>query len=314
MPMRQPSADMQAVLDRLAREDADLVDPTSLDPQLGRALATLVNMRWNTDLPDVARADTVIQGGLPARRIVPPVAGEEAILYVHGGGFCLCSAATHEGAARRLAIACGATVLVPEYRLAPEYGWPAGLEDVLRCWQARDRSLRWGLAGDSAGATLALAATLRLLDDGGDIPKQLLLFYGVYDANFATPSYREHAHGPGLTRSKMMAYWDNYAEEAVRTRWDVAPLRATDAQLRALPPLYLSAAGIDVLRSDTERLARRLAALGRTDEVEIFEGVVHGFMQMGSALPEACTAFARAGRSFSKRAASNRPQLQGEKR
>ncbi|MBE3640180.1 alpha/beta hydrolase [Mangrovicoccus algicola] len=302
--MNGPSATMQAVLDRLAAEDAGLGDPTLLPPQTGRALAALTNLRWSADLPAVAEARSVMAAGLPARLVVPENDdGTRAILHVHGGGWAFCSAATHEGAARRLANACGCPVLTVEYRLAPEHPYPAGLEDVLAAWAARDPARRWSIAGDSAGANLALAAMLRLIGQGAELPGTGLLFYGVYGADFDTPSYRAHEFGPGLTRAKMQRYWDWYAPEAERGHPELAPLLAADDALAALPPLYLNAAGLDPLRSETEALAARLAGLGRSDRFDLVEGVVHGFMQMGPLLPEARDAFARAGEAFQRKPA-----------
>ncbi|SFB17324.1 acetyl esterase [Poseidonocella pacifica] len=302
--MSEATANMKRLLDRLAAEDEGLADPTTLTPEAGRALATLTNMRWNADLPDVAEARTVMIADLPARYVVPHNdAGTDAILHVHGGGFAFCSAATHEGAARRLAIACRAPVLTIDYRLAPEQPYPAGLDDLQDAWNARAPERRWSVAGDSAGANLALCAMLRLINEGAELPAQALLFYGVYDANFDTPSYLTYAEGPGLTRAKMQRYWDWYAPAGARNVETVAPLRASDAQLRALPPLYLNAAGLDPLRSESEMLAARLHALSRTDPFDLIDGVVHGFMQMGSFLPEARHAFDKAGEIFTTRAA-----------
>ncbi|QDY68225.1 alpha/beta hydrolase [Qingshengfaniella alkalisoli] len=302
--MSEPTANMKRVLDRLAVEDKGLADPTTLAPGAGRALAALTNMRWNDDLPDVAEARTVMISDMSARYVVPKNdAGTDAILHVHGGGFSFCSAATHEGAARRLAIACRAPVLTIDYRLAPEQPYPAGMNDILDAWSARAPDRRWSIAGDSAGANLALCAMLRLINEGAELPAQALLFYGVYGADFNTPSYVAHADGPGLTREKMQRYWDWYTPADTRNVETVAPLHASDAQLRALPPLYLNAAGLDPLRSESETLAGRLHALGRADPFDLIDGVVHGFMQMGSVLPEARHAFEKAGEIFKTRAA-----------
>lgn len=294
-----PSPQMQSVLDRLAREDAGLGDPTLLEPQFGRTLAALGNMRWNDPLPDMAEARNVMHAGMPARWVVPKNdRGTAAILHLHGGGWAFCSPITHEGASRRLAIACACPVLTVDYRLAPEHPFPAGLDDVLDAWHARDRARTWGFAGDSAGANLALAAMLRLIGEAAELPVMGLLFYGVYGADFSTESYIAHADGPGLTRDKMIRYWNWYAPEALRRDPAVAPLAANDAQLEKLPPLYFNAAALDPLLSDTENMVARLRALGRSDHYDRFEGVVHGFMQMGLALPEARDAFARAGEIF----------------
>ena len=245
------------MLDRLAAENAGLDDPTLLDPDQGRVLATLTNTRWNLDLPPVREARTVMHAAQPARLIIPQNdTGTDAILYVHGGGWAFCSPATHEGAARRLADACGARVVSVSYRLAPEFPWPTGLSDIVDAFAARTPDRRWSIAGDSAGANLALAATLRLAESSCPLPACALLFYGVWDADFMSPSYASHASGPGLTRDKMRRYWDWYVPPEKRARPDVAPLRASDAALTALPPLYLNAAGLDPLRSESERFIR----------------------------------------------------------
>ncbi|BBI54492.1 esterase [Vreelandella olivaria] len=299
--MSAPSKAMAAVLERLASEDAGIGDPTLMSVQHARALAELTNMRWNVELPEMAEARTVIHAGMPGRWVVPKNdRGTEAILHVHGGGWALCSVSTHEGAARRIAEACACPVLTFDYRLAPENPYPVGLSDVLSAWRARDHSRRWSIGGDSAGANLALAAMLALNDQQEELPAAGLLFYGVYGADFESDSYLRNADGPGLTCAKMKRYWDWYAPQAKRGISTVAPLLATDEQLAALPTLYLNAAELDPLLSDTELLVARLHALGRKDIYDFVPGVVHGFMQMGLALPEARNAFIRAGEVFRK--------------
>ncbi|WP_335947203.1 alpha/beta hydrolase [Salipiger bermudensis] len=302
--MSAPTANMRAVLERLAQEDAGLGDPTLMPPQHARALAELTNQRWNAELPEMKEARTVMHAGMPARWVVPANdTGSEAILHVHGGGWALCSPMTHEGASRRIAEACACPVLTVDYRLAPEHPYPAGLDDILRAWKTLEPGRRWSIGGDSAGANLSLAAMLRLIDEGAELPACGLLFYGVYGADFDSESYIRNAEGPGLTRAKMMRYWDWYVSEPKRDAPAVAPLAASDAQLAGLPPLYLNAAELDPLLSDTEALVARLRALGRDDAYDLIEGVVHGFMQMGSALPEARDAFTRAGEVFRRIAA-----------
>ena len=306
--------EMRAVLDRLAEEDAGLDDPTLLPPAEGRALAARSNERWNTDLPDMAAVNTLPTTGadgapMPLRLLTPPEADRGLILYVHGGGFAFCSGATHERAARLLAIESGVTVATFDYRLAPEAPYPAGLEDCIAIWKQvatgaiLPAEIAGGLlavSGDSAGANLALALMLSELTHGRHVPDMGLLFYGVYGADFETESYRQCAEGPGLTRAKMMRYWDWYAPHATTVRTDplVTPLSAGDDILIDLPPLYLNAAEIDPLRSDSEALHARLLALGRNDRFRLHRGVVHGFMQMTLSLAAARAAVAEAGSAF----------------
>jgi acetyl esterase len=122
-----------------------------------------------------------------------------------------------------------------------------------------------------------------------------MLFYGVFDADFETASYRRVRDGPGLTRGKMQRYWDWYLPDpAARATPLAAPLRASDAELAALPPIGLLAAGVDPLLSDTLNLAARLRALGRSGEATVVPGVTHGFLQMSLGLPQARDALAEA--------------------
>lgn len=284
-------------------------DVTLMEPSAGRAEAERANARWNVDLPEMAAVSDLIvpsDGPLgavdvPLRLLVPHGARPGLVLYVHGGGFAFCSPATHERCARMLAVASGMAVALPAYRLAPEHPFPAGLKDVVSCIR-RGMQVVAGhgvvpgplfLAGDSAGANLALAA---MLLDGADAISGALLFYGVYDADFDSESYRFFAEGPGLTRGKMQRYWDWYvADAALRDDPLIAPLKAHDQALKALPPLHLVAAGIDPLLSDSIAFANRLAELGRVERLHIVSGVVHGFLQMSLLLPEARAVLADAG-------------------
>ncbi len=304
--MSRPSPQMQAILDRLAVEDAGLPAPTLRPAAEGRAQAEAANARWNVDLPEMAQIDAVQIAGpageIPCRILTPKGSPRGTILFVHGGGWAFCSMGTHERCARVLADEAQAVVVLCDYRLAPEHPYPAGLEDCRAVWAALSGGHGpfaaltgpFALSGDSAGANLAMAMML----DAGPQPDCGLLFYGVYDTDFASPSYVDCAQGPGLTRDKMRRYWDWYAPDAARAASQVAPMRASDAALEALPPLYLNAAEIDPLRSDTERLFARLSKLGRKDRFHLHGGVVHGFLQMTNVLEEARLALGAAGAAF----------------
>nr|WP_314424340.1 alpha/beta hydrolase [uncultured Erwinia sp.] len=306
-----PSAEMAALLRELQQEDAGLPDPTTLSPAEGRAQAERGNRRWNQQLPPMAQVTpfTLAETGQPTitgTLYTPENTGPGAIVYVHGGGWAFCSAASHQRSARLLAAESGVPVILFDYRLAPEHPYPAGLEDTQRLWQQLssgalfshlDRQ-RLGLAGDSAGANLAVALMLSLPEDAVR-PCCGLLFYGVYGADFTTASYQQFAGGPGLTREKMQRYWHWYQPDTQARRQPLtAPLHASDAALKALPPLWLNAAEIDPLCSDSELFAARLHALGRDDRLSIVPGVVHGFMQMTLRLPAAVTAHKEAAHAW----------------
>jgi acetyl esterase/lipase len=212
--------------------------------------------------------------------------------------------ATHERCARVLANETRLPVLVPDYRLAPEHPFPAGLYDVVAFLRAAftataEAGVSTGpliVSGDSAGANLALAAVMHEMKAAHPLPSGVLLFYGTFGANFNTESYSRFAEGPGLTRGKMQRYWNWYcADESARHNPLAAPLQADDNVLRALPPLYLMVAGIDPLLSDTLLFAERLKAVGRNDPLTVVPGVTHGFLQNTNELAAAREALTAAG-------------------
>ncbi len=198
---------------RVAAEDGSQPDPTLLPAAEGRALAARGNARWTVDLPpmgsvgetrvpadlNLGSAECRVRVLIPEAPVGALMAG--ALLFVHGGGFAFCSAETHERCARLLARDSGLPVLVPDYRLAPEHPFPAGLLDVVACFRALAAApARFGVAagpilvaGDSAGANLALAAMLHEQRLGRPMPDAGLLFYGVYAADHGTPSHRRFA-------------------------------------------------------------------------------------------------------------------------
>jgi acetyl esterase len=318
--MREPAHDlstvlapeMAALMASVVEEDGVAPDPTLLPAAEGRDLTAQGNARWNVDLPAMAQ---VRECRLPAdpdlgsaecriRILVPAESSPGLLLFVHGGGFAFCSPETHERCARVLATESGLPVALPDYRLAPEHPYPAGLRDTVACLRAsRSHPSAFGLepgpllvSGDSAGANLALAAMIHEQRLGRALPEGGILFYGVYSADRASESHRLFADGPGLTTAKMGRYWDWYVpDEAARLDHLAAPLQASDAELLGLPPLWLMAAGIDPLLSDTLALARRLEALGRNDLLTVVPGVVHGFLQMTVSLEAARRALAEAG-------------------
>lgn len=207
------------------------------------------------------------------------------LIYLHGGGWVWNSIDTHDRLMREYA-AGGCAVIGPDYTLSPEAAFPQAVEEcaaVLR-WVAR-HGAAWGLdpsrialGGDSAGANLAMGAALLLREtDPGIRLRGLLLNYGVFDADFATPSYAEFAEGYFLTREKMRFYWDLYCPRpADRLNPLAAPLRA---DLRGLPPVLLHVAELDVLASENRTMAARLREAGVALQLREFPGTAHGFLR-----------------------------------
>lgn len=306
----QPSSAMAQMLARMLEEDGQLPDATTLPPAEGRAQTERVHARWGIALPEVALVENFFSpdadgGRMRCRRIVPrQYAGSGAILFLHGGGWAFCSIDTHEDHMRRLANASGMAVFACDYRLAPEHPFPAGLRDCVAFWRALEAGDLPGssdagpvvIAGDSAGANLALAAVLSELAEGRATPDAALLLYGAFGVDFDTRSYRDHADGPGLTRDKMRRFWDWYCAKRDRNDYRAAPLAATNDLLRALPPLVVFAAEVDPLRTDSELLVSRLNGIGRPDRLHLLPGMTHGALQMGAWLSDTRVAIDRIGK------------------
>jgi acetyl esterase/lipase/DNA-binding GntR family transcriptional regulator len=296
---------LEALFRRVAQEDAQRPDITTLPTAGGRRQYDAINLRWNATLPRGAAArskafEIPAPGGrtLGALRLLPPGGARAAagtMLYLHGGGWVFGNNRTHHGAMARLAERSGCTVIGIDYGLAPEAPFPHGLNDCAWAWRwlRANEGVRpgpWFVAGDSAGANLGLALMLDLRHAGEPLPDAALLFYGVYDADHQTPSHRRCGDGSfGLSSAKMAWYRAHYLAGGARADDPrVSPLRAS---LHSLPPLFVSAAELDPLHDDSARLAARLAEAGVAHEFKPYPGLHHGFMQMAGFLSEADAAF-----------------------
>jgi acetyl esterase len=224
-----------------------------------------------------------------------------ALVYFHGGGWVWGSIDTHDSAARELAAAGEVAAISVDYALSPEAKFPQALEECAAVVRHVARSgAEWGLdpsrillAGDSAGGNLALATALLLRETGGPKLAGIIAGYPVCDSRFDTPSYQEFGAGHGLTREKMAFYWSVYVpHEADRSHPLAAPLRA---DLTGLPPVLVLLAELDVLRSEGEALAVKLREAAVPVELDVFPGVLHGFLRATDGVQKAREAVAKAG-------------------
>jgi len=311
---KRMSAAMDAVHQRILVEDASLPDISSLPIADGRKQFIACNRRWNT-IED-KRFD-IRKFSIPANRLsiehdIPAVeihlkggARRGTILHLHGGGWTFGNNETHLGAMARLAEDTACTVIGIEYALAPEAPFPAGLNECTQAWRwlrsKDDSALPWFVAGDSSGANLALTMLIDLREGGEQLPDAGLLFYGVYANDLSTPSHRSFGRGDfGLTSARMAWYMANYqgTNQAGAALRRIFPL---EADLQGLPPLFITAAGLDPLRDDSIELIKRLSKTNTLFEFQEYPGVIHGFMQMSLVLPEARAAFSDAANFIASR-------------
>jgi acetyl esterase len=206
-------------------------------------------------------------------------------LYAHGGGWVTGSLDSHDKLCRILANRLGSVVVAVDYRLAPEYVYPAALDDVEAAWRwarSNARALgadgtRFGVAGDSSGGNLVAALTLRLARGHAPQPDFQLLLYPALDATCSRASYREFASGYNLTGAQMAWYWDTYRAGADAGHPELSPLVARE--LSDLPPAVIALAGADVLRDDGLEYARCLEAARVPVRIVECAGMIHGFLR-----------------------------------
>lgn len=300
--------EQQAIFDRLQKEDGQLPVITTLGREQAHAQFARVNARWNRINTDDYRIERFTipaptqpgrhaqgMGALRIEHVKNHKANRGSIFHVHGGGWTFGNNETHLGAMARLAELTQCTVIGVDYGLAPDAPFPAGLNDCSWAWRwlrmQAGSTAPWYLAGDSAGANIALAMMFDLRNLGEDLPDAALLFYGVYSADHGTESHRLCGTGSfGLSSERMSWYRSQYLSGSRRDPEDsrVSPLRG---DLSGLPPLFLNAAGLDPLHDDTTALVQRLALSNTPFEFHHYEGVIHGFMQMSAELPQALQAF-----------------------
>lgn len=299
----------QATTAILARaRAAPPIDYAAMGMAAARDLFLANNRYWNEPLVQLDEVvdlelrgrDAPMRGRLYRPRKDPRL---PVIVYVHGGGWTFGNVDSHDRCMRLLAMESGAVVLGVDYRLAPENPFPAGLDDVLAAleWLVRDGARaglepeRVALAGDSAGANIALAALASLRDRHRWSPVGAALFYGCYAPIFDTASHRRFGGGDYiLSTARMRWYWSNYLGPLAEDSTTLAtPLRIP---LHGLPRLFLNAAGLDPLLDDTLLLAMRLAHAGTPYELDLVPGVVHGCMQQTRDEPAAAASLSRAAR------------------
>ncbi|WP_454629927.1 alpha/beta hydrolase [Bradyrhizobium cenepequi] len=274
--------------------------------------------RWRRDTPvSQMRADwdqlfssavsaTIepVQAGAVACQWVRPAAARRnaVIVYLHGGGFRVGSPASHREIIARLAEEAGIQVLAVDYRLAPEYPLPAALEDAIAVIEWLEKSGfpadRIALAGDSAGAALALGAMVARLQQGKPSPAVAYLMSAWTDLTASGESYQSRAALDPIHQRPMILAMAHGALGPGVSAEDprLSPLRASTEIMRALPPMLMQVGERETLVSDTEDFAARARAAGACVRSQIWPGMIHVFQQFPDDLPEAREAVAAGGR------------------
>jgi acetyl esterase len=289
------SATQQVVLEPAAQ---DLVEVTAkppflyeLGPQAARKVLTdlqsgpvdkpAVDEQWVTVPAEV--------GDVRVRILRPAgVTGQlPVVVYMHGGGWILGDAATHDRLVRELAVGAGCAIAFVEYTPSPEAQYPVAIEQgyATALWITRhgaEHDLdpeRMAVAGESVGGNMTAALALMAKERGDVHFVHHSMYYPVTDAAMDTASYEQFATGYYLSRASMEWFWDAYLPDDGRRREITAsPNQATIEQLAGLPPALLFVDEADVLRDEGESYAAKLRQAGVPVTTVRYDGAVHDFM------------------------------------
>ena len=219
-----------------------------------------------------------------------------AIVHFHGGGFVLNYLDMYDASMSRLANQSGFTIIGVAYQKAPEHPFPIPFDDCYATllWVGEhadvlriDRNFI-GVAGDSAGATLASAVALKARDNGIAIAFQVLV-YPCNGRDFTTDSYQRNATGYGLSTQAMQWFWNQYLQgDQHDTNPYAIPMTAGD--FSDLAPAIIITAEYDPLLSDGEKYAELLRSAGVPVIYKQFDGMIHGFFTNMAVTPTATIA------------------------
>lgn len=245
-------------------------------------------------------ADPVVEcrrvdlGGLRAEWVLAPGADPDVrLLYLHGGGYVSGSGAFYLPLAAHLSAAARCAVLLPDYRLAPEHPFPAGLEDCLQAHQWLTATGPAGaaparatfIAGDSAGGGLTLATLLALRDRGLPLPRAGIPLSPFTDLTLTGDSLRSEAQLDPIMHPRCLPdFVSRYVDEPDTRNPLASPVFGDYA---GIPPLLIQVGEHEIIRDDSVRVAAKAQADGVDVTLEVWEGMFHVFQSHEPLLPEA---------------------------
>ena len=247
------------------------------------------------DLPPVVRSVDV-SGGVDAEWIVPEGLGDAApvIVFLHGGGFSSGSSRSHLPIMAPLAVACRARVLGVNYRLSPQYRFPAPIDDATLVYRSLlGRGIapkRIAFAGDSAGGGLVFSTLLHARHLGLPMPGAAIGIGPWVDLAVTGATMVTNAATDPIVRHDQIRAGAAYYLDGVSP---YAPLASPIyADLAGLPPMLLQVSRAECFLDDARRLAGRARHCGVAVRLSEWDGMVHGWHQFAAFLPEARAAIA----------------------
>jgi len=218
--------------------------------------------------------------------------GNKAVLFLHGGGYNICSLNTHREIAAFIADASGAKVLLTDYRLAPEHPFPAALEDATSAYrwllEVGYNGKHIALAGDSAGGGLAIATANSLRDAGDPPPASIVCMSPWTDLSLTGESIKSKSKiDPMIDVASVRVMAENYVGDGDPRNPLISPLYA---DLRDLPPMLIHVGSDEILLDDSIRIAKKAEDAGVDVTLKIYQQLWHAFHLNAKIMPEAKSA------------------------
>jgi acetyl esterase/lipase len=274
--------------------------------------SSLENMRANGEkmallskLPVGCKEEADNLAGVPGTRIRPDNALPGArILFLHGGGFLFGSPRTHRLVGARLALASGAVVHLPEYRLAPEHPFPAAVEDAKAAWggllDLGANPSRTAVFGDSSGGGLAVSMCVSLKDEGKKpLPCAIMVASPWVDLTCSAESHTSNESADPIIQTAHIRKWRwSYLDSTPATHPLASPVFA---DLSGLPEMYIQVGSEEVLLDDSKNLHKKALADGVPVRLEVWEGMFHGWHAYYSMLGDARRAIKALGDFYRKK-------------
>lgn len=232
---------------------------------------------------------------IPVRFFKPSMhALHPIIIYGHGGGFVYGSLDSHDALCRRLALRTNCSVLAVDYSLAPQYKFPAAINDFhsvynwvfsnKKDFNVLNNSIIF--AGDSSGANIATATTCRLIKEGAFLPLSLILITPVLDLSFSSKSDNDLDTSYLLTKEILQSYRDQYTKSYDNlSHWMLSPIFFDE--LEHFPSTLVITAGCDFLCNEAKLFTDKIKAKGGKTKYVSFPGILHGFINCHGCIPEA---------------------------
>lgn len=233
---------------------------------------------------------------------------DKILLYLHGGAYILGSRRTHRQLVSHMAREAGITAVMPEYRLAPEHPFPAGIDDAVAVYRAL---LEAGylpqdivISGDSAGGGLTMATLLALRHAGDPLPGAAVLLSPFLDVTGSGESVTTRADiDPWFNPEDLPVVARYYCPD--ETEWRNPLVSPVFANVAGLPPMLIQVGDHEILLSDSTRLANKLAKAGVDVELEVWPEMWHVFQFFVGKMPESRQAIVKIGDYIRRRILEN---------